>query len=210
MVRTSNRYSLVKRDEMKYFVHAKDVLAALAFFGISSAFAQTIGSAAGKLATEASDAALVALKGDFDLLKILGLVGIAVAVTAGLAFYAYRHRRLMQYDAQFGLLLTVALAPLLLFVFTFVLGAESHACLSAMVASGADAVQFDSVCGTARESAANMIGFTSLWRLIFGEVIVNGLVAPFAAGIVKLLMYTSTVFGSAILYLVIRPFLKNI
>ena len=195
---------------MKYFVRTNATVAVLVCAAASHVFAQSLGSSAGKLVADAGDAALIALKADFDLLRILGLVAIAIAVAAGLAFYRYRHRRLMPYDALFGLILTVALAPFLLFVFSFSLGAEGSACLSALVASGADAVQFDSVCSTARESAANMIGFKSLWRLIFGEVIVNGLVAPFAAGVVKLLMYTSTVVGSAALYSLIRPFLKNI
>lgn len=188
---------------MKTSLRALQIFAVSAYMGLQSAIAQTDPGA--------GDAALVILKTDFDLLKLLGLFGIAVSVALGLALFAYRHKRLMRYDALLGLLLTVVLAPLLFFVFSQIaLGPESNACFSAAIASGAEAVPFDAACGSAREGAANMVGMKSLWRSVMGETVVNGMVAPLGAAAVKFLMYLSVLLGAMILYLLIRPILKRI
>ncbi len=177
------------------------IIGLYSLFGLQNAIAQN---------DPAGDAALIALKSEFDLLKILGLVAIAISVGAGLALFAYRHKRLMQYDALIGLVLAVILAPLLLFSFNSVaLSANGSSCLSMAVSSGADAQPVDAACGSSRETAANMIGATSLWRTVMGETIVDGMVAPLSSGIVKLLMYLSVILGAVILYLVIRPLLKR-
>ena len=177
------------------------VIILCSLFGLQNIFAQS---------DPAGDAALIDLKSEFDLLKILGLMAIAISVAAGLALFAYRHKRLMQYDALIGLVVAVILAPLLLFSFNSVaLTANGNSCLSMAVASGADAQPVDAVCGASRDSAANMIGATSLWRTVMGEKIVDGMVAPLSAGIVKILMYLSVILGTLILYLLIRPLLKR-
>lgn len=196
---------------MKHFLRAIVVFSASSFLSLQLAMAQTAATQAdsGPAVSDVTDGALAALKSDFDLLKILGLVAIVVAVVSGLFMYVYRHKRLMQYDAVFGLVLTVVVAPVLLYLFTYLLGSESKACFSATLAAGADAVPFDGMCSAARESAANMIGFKSLWRMIMGEAVVNGMIAPLAAGAVKLLMYVSVVLGAALMYLAIRPILKR-
>ena len=188
---------------MKLSFRALGIFVASSYVGLQNAVAQTDQGT--------GDAALVVLKSDFDLLKLLGLVGIAVSVALGLALYTYRHKRLMQYDALFGLLLTAILAPVLFFIFSQVaLGAESSACFSAAIAAGAEAVPFDAACGSAREAAANMVGMKSLWRSVMGESVENGMVAPLGAVLVKFLMYLSVLLASVILYLVIRPVLKRI
>lgn len=196
---------------MKYSLRSIGVLAASSLLNFQLVFAQTTATQpeSGGSTSDTSDVTLAALQSDFDLLKILGIVAIVVSVAIGLAFYVYRHKRLMQYDAVFGLLLTVVLAPALFFAFTYILSSESRACFSAALAAGADAVPFDGMCSAARERAANMIGFKSLWRMIMGETIVNGLIAPLAAGAVKFLMYLSVVLGAALMYLAIRPVLKR-
>lgn len=148
---------------------------------------------------------LVALAADFDLLRMLGFVSIGVAVAAGLALYIYRHRRLMQYDALFGLLLTVSLAPMLFYVSTQFLGDHSHTCLSMSVAVD-NVTKFDSDCATARESTANIIGLKTVWQLIFA----GASEAFLSAGVTQFLMYFSMIFGSAIPYLCIRPLLKRL
>lgn len=168
-----------------------------------------VGSIVGAATADVSDVALAAFKSDFDLLKVLGLASIAIGVLVGLVFYAYRHKRLMQYDAVLGLALTLVVAPILFFLFTQVLSSESRACFSAVVVAGADSLPFDAACSSAREGAANMIGLKSIWRMVMGESIVNGLVVPLAADSVKFLMYLSVIFGSALLYLVILPLLKK-
>ena len=177
--------------------------------GLQRAVAQT--EAPGSTADAAMTASLAILKSDFDLLKLLGLLGIVVSVALGLSFFVYRHKRLMQYDAVLGLMLTIVLSPLLFFVFSQIaLGPESNACLSAAISSGADSVPFDVACGSAREAAANMVGMSSLWRSVMGETIINGVVAPLSASAVKFLMYLSVLLGSVIIYLAIRPILKRI
>lgn len=197
---------------MSNFLRKFCILVTSAFMWLHHAVAQTTTTPTDPVgaATVAGDAALASLKSDFDLLKILGLVGIVVAVVLGLGLYAYRHRRLMQYDAVLGLLLAVLVAPVLFAGFTQILGAESRACFSATVAGGADAVPFDSACASAREGAANMIGLKSLWRTVMGESIVNGMIASLGAGVVKLLMYLSVTVGAALLYLLVRPVLKRL
>lgn len=197
---------------MNHFLLKFCVLVTSAFLWLHDAVAQTAITRTDPVgaASDAGDAALASLKSDFDLLKILGLVGIVVAVVLGLALYTYRHRRLMQYDAVSGLLLTVLVAPALFVGFTQILGPESRACFSATVAGGADAVPFDSACASAREGAANLIGLKSLWRTAMGESIVNGMITSLGAGIVKLLMYLSVTVGAALLYLLIRPVLKRL
>lgn len=197
---------------MRNSLRAIGVLAVASLVNLQFSIAQTTTTQPETIggASDESDVALAVIKSDFDLLKILGITAIVVSVAVGLALYAYRHKRLMQYDAIFGLLLTVVGAPILFFTFTYILGPESRACFSAAVAAGADAVPFDSACSAARESAANMIGLKSLWRMIMGETIVNGLIAPLAAGAVKFLMYLSVVLGAALTYLAIRPVLKKL
>jgi hypothetical protein len=190
--------------KMKHSLRALGIFAVCTYVGLHSAISQTDSVAADALV-------LASLKSDFDLLKLLGLCGIALSVALGLALFAYRHKRLMQYDALFGLLLTIVLAPLLFFVFSQIaLGPDSNACFSAAIASGAEAVPFDAACGSAREGAANMVGMKSLWRSVMGETVVNGMVAPLGAAAVKFLMYLSVLLGAVILYLVIRPVLKRI
>lgn len=188
---------------MKNLLRALGTFAVSTYMGLQSAVAQTDPGA--------GDAALATLKSDFDLLKLLGLFGIAISVAMGLALFVYRHKRLMQYDALLGLLLTAVLAPVLFFVFSQIaLGPESNACFSAAIASGAEAVPFDAACGSAREGAANMVGMMSLWRVVMGETVVNGMVVPLGVAAVKFLMYMSVLLGAMILYLVIRPILKRI
>jgi len=184
---------------LKMLYRAVYVIILCSLFGLQNIFAQS---------DPAGDA--VALKSEFDLLKILGLMAIAISVAAGLALFAYRHKRLMRYDALIGLIWAIILAPLLLLSFNSVaLSANGSACLSMAVSSGADAQPIDAACGSSRETAANMIGATSLWRTMMGETIVDGMVAPLSAGIVKILMYLSVILGTLILYLLIRPLLKR-
>lgn len=188
---------------MKKLLRVLGTFAVSTYMGLQSAVAQSDPGA--------GDAALATLKSDFDLLKLLALFGIAVSVTLGLALFAYRHKRLMTYDALVGLLMTVVLAPLLFFAFSQIaLGPESNACFSAAIASGAEAVPFDAACSSAREGAANMVGMKSLWRSVMGETVLNGMIAPLSAAAVKFLMYLSVLLGAVILYLVIRPILKRI
>ena len=185
------------------------VFAVSIWCGLQSAGAQI--EVPASTADTSMTASLAILKSEFDLLKLLGLFGIAVSVALGLAFFAYRHKRLMQYDAMLGLMLTIVLAPFLFFVFSQVaLGPESNACFSAAIAAGAEAVPFDAACSSAREGAANMVGMASLWRSVMGETIVNGVVAPLGAAAVKFLIYLSVLLGSVVLYLAIRPVLKRI
>jgi len=202
-------FSKILGLQMKMSSRWLGVFAVSIWCGLHSALAQS------EVPVSAADASMAAslaiLKSDFDLLKLLGLFGIAVSVALGLAFFAYRHKRLMQYDAILGLMLTIVLAPFLFFVFSQVaLGPESNACFSAAIASGAEAVPFDAACSSAREGAANMVGMASLWRSVMGETIVNGVVAPLGAAAVKFLIYLSVLLGSVVLYLAIRPVLKRI
>lgn len=183
---------------MKMLIRALTLIFVYSMVGLQSSFAQSD--------SEGTNA-LIDIKSDFDLLKLLGFVAIVLSVALGLALFAYRHKRLMQYDSLMGLVTAVIIAPILLFSFTsVVLSTNSAACLTMSVSSGAEAQPLDTACGSSRESAANMIGATSLWHSVTGG---DGVIAPLSAGIVKFLMYLSVLLGALILYLLLRPILKR-
>lgn len=164
----------------------------------------------GTTVTAGSDAELSRVVSDFKLLKVLGFVAVGLAVLAGWIVYAIRHRRVQKYDTLFALILTLLLAPLLLYLATRLLSTDSAACLGLALGGGADASTFSDGCRAARESAANLFGFTSLWALAFGQTIVNGVVAPLAASVVKTLMYASVTLAAPFIFLLTKPLVKAI
>ena len=167
-----------------------------------------VNPAANQSSAAASDVELARVVSDFKLLKTLGFVAVAVAVAAGWIVYAVRHRRVQKFDTVFALLLTIVLAPALFYIATRLLGTDSAACLGLALGGGAEASAFSDACRAARESAANLFGFTSIWALMFGQTIVNGIVAPLAAGLVKLLMYASVTLVAPLLFLLTKPLVK--
>ena len=164
----------------------------------------------GTTGAEGSDAELSRVVSDFKLLKVLGFVAVGLAVLAGWIVYAIRHRRVQKYDTLFALILTLLLAPLLLYLATRLLSTDSAACLGLALGGGADASAFSDGCRAARESTANLFGFTSLWALAFGQTIVNGIVAPLAASVVKALMYASVTLAAPLIFLLTKPLVKAI
>lgn len=160
---------------------------------------------------DAGDAALVSLKSEFDLLKMLGLGVIVVSATAGLATFGYMHKRLMKHDALVGFLVVLLITPFLFWTSSrLALSQDGAGCLSATLVSGSEARPFDDACRGARESAANMVGAKALWKMVMGESIVSGLVVPMAAGGIMLLMYFSTLATATALYFIVKPFWKKL
>ena len=161
--------------------------------------------------TDTGDAALVGLKSEFDLLKILGVGVIVVGALAGLATFGYMHKRLMKRDALAGFLVVLLVTPLLFWTSTHLaLSGEGTGCLSAGLLSGSEAKPFDDACRAGRESAANMVGAKTIWKMVMGESIVSGLVVPMAAGAIKFLMYLSTLATASAAYLIVKPFWKKL
>jgi len=162
----------------------------------------------GTVGADGSDVELSRVVSDFRLLKLLGFVAVGLAVVAGWIVYAIRHRRVQKYDTLFALTLTILLAPLLFYLATRLLSTDSAACLGLALGGGADASAFSDGCRAARESAANLFGFASLWALTFGQTIVNGIVAPLAAGVVNALMYASVTLAAPLIFLLTKPLVK--
>lgn len=159
-------------------------------------------------APEASDQELGRLKSDFDLLKLLGILSIIAAAVVGLIWYAIRHKRLQSYDTSGGLILSLILAPVFLGAATIILSTDASACLGLALGSGADASAFTDACRTAREGTANLVGFRTIWSLLFGQNIVNGVVVAYPASVIKALMYGSVCLAAPLLFTAIKPALK--
>ena len=159
-------------------------------------------------APEVSDQELGRLKSDFDLLKILGILAIVAAAAIGLGWYAIRHKRLQSFDTTGGIVLSFLLAPLFLMGATMALSTDASACLGLALGSGADASAFTDACRTAREATANLVGFRSIWSLVFGQNILNGVVVAYPASVIRALMYASVCIAAPLLFLIVKPALK--
>lgn len=167
-------------------------------------------TAPGPTATsDGGDAGWAPVVADFKLLKILGFCAVALSVVVGLVVYSIRHRRLQKFDTVLAAIITTVLAPVLLFLATKVLATDSAACLGMALSTGADASAFSDGCRTARESLANMFGLKSLWTMITGQTIVNGVIVPLAAGLVKGLIYVSVTLAAPVIFLLLKPIIKR-
>ncbi|MEK7152324.1 MAG: hypothetical protein AAB834_00100, partial [Patescibacteria group bacterium] len=132
-----------------------------------------------------------------------------LAATAGLTVYYYMHKRIMEYDSVSGLGITLISAPIMFwFVQIFVLTTASS-CLHLDVVVGASASPFDDICRAGREHVANSLGLRSLWSALSSQQVIEGVLAPIAPGVIKVLMYLSSIIGSGALYLIFKPLVKQ-
>lgn len=158
--------------------------------------------------SDASDQDLQRVIADFRLLKILGYLSVGVAVAVGLVLYAIRHRRIQKYDTLFAVLAATLLAPLLMYAASKTLSTDASACLGVALGGGADASVFGDICRSARESVANLFGFTSLWTLIAGRTVESGIALALPASLVAALTYLSATVTAPLLVLLLKPLVK--
>lgn len=158
--------------------------------------------------SDASDQDLQRVIADFKLLKMFAYLAIGLAVLVGLVLYAIRHRRIQKYDTLFAVIATTLLAPLLLYLATKNLSTDAAACLGVALGGGADASVFGDVCRSSRESVANLFGFKSLWTLISGRTVENGVALALPAGLVTALIYLSATLIAPLIVLLLKPLVK--
>lgn len=159
-------------------------------------------------ASDASDQDLQRVIADFKLLKMLAYLAVGLAVLVGLVLYALRHRRIQKYDTLFAVIATTLLAPLLLYLATKTLSTDASACLGVALGGGADASVFSDVCRSSRESVANLFGFKSLWTLVSGRTVENGVALALPAGLVTALIYLSATLIAPLILLLLKPLVK--
>lgn len=148
------------------------------------------------------------LPSQFQLLRLFAYGAIAVSAALGLALYVYRHRHRMPYDFLYGVLLTAVAAPLLFWLATLMLPATSL-CLDMALAIDAPANDYENVCRSARESAANLLGLRSGWRTVTDDQIVAGVQVPLAVFAVKAMLYVSTFVGGLVLFMLLKPLCRR-
>jgi hypothetical protein len=156
-----------------------------------------------------AEADMARLRSDFELLRVLGFVAAGLASACGLAWYALRHKRVQPHDTSGGLLISVILAPLLLTFAIQLLSTDSAACLELTLGAGADLSSFFDACRAGRESVANLFGLKYLWATVFGQGVAAGVVVPFSAALVKVLMFTSVTLAAPVFFLLLKPLLRK-
>lgn len=157
-------------------------------------------------AAPATDAALGAIRSEYDALLLLAYLSVAAAVSVGLGLYLRLRRRYIEFATLKGAA-CATLGALLLFwaASALVLSTDSKACGMAMLETGARLDDYDAVCQAAREHAANAFGLVSAVRLTVATAGV-----PIAAGLVKSLALMSVPTAALLLFLLLQPLVRRL
>lgn len=168
--------------------------------------------AAQAIAPEGDEAsqAIAMIKSEFATIRLASYLAVAVALVVGLGVYVYRRRLLMTFSKTAGAVTAALLSLVLLALLSSVLSSlESAACASAVLEAGARATDYDDVCRSARESAANGFGFASGFRALFIAA-GSGYIVPIGTGVLKFLTYLSVLLVTLISFFVVQPLAERL